>query len=61
VNTPKDITEIVQTPDRAENPDTNLSPVIEGREVCPQCGSLLQAFSCKLFCRCGYFMSCSEF
>jgi hypothetical protein len=44
-----------------QEPVKNLSPVIDGREYCPQCGRPLQALKCKLVCDCGYFMSCSEF
>jgi hypothetical protein len=50
-----------QTVLRFEEPDRNLSPVIGGREVCPLCGRLLEAFRCKLACECGCFMSCAEF
>ena len=44
-----------------EEPATNLAPVVDGREYCPRCGCPLQPFKCKLVCRCGYFMSCSDF
>jgi len=40
---------------------TNVSPVVEGREVCPRCGQTLHPQKCKLLCQCGYFMSCAEF
>ena len=42
-------------------PESNLSPVVEGREYCPHCGSSLAPRRCKLVCGCGYFMSCAEF
>ncbi len=39
----------------------NLSPVVDGKEYCPQCGRMLEGHRCKLVCACGYFMSCAEF
>jgi len=40
---------------------TNLSPIVGGKECCPNCGRPLQPLRCKLLCECGYFMSCSDF
>ncbi len=45
----------------SSGPTVNVSPVVEGKEVCPLCGRVLRSQRCKLVCECGYFMSCSEF
>ena len=29
--------------------------------TCLNCGALLEERKCKLFCRCGYYASCSDF
>jgi len=29
--------------------------------TCPNCGRTLEERKCKLFCRCGYYASCSDF
>lgn len=29
--------------------------------TCLNCGRLLEERKCKLFCRCGYYASCSDF
>ncbi len=42
-------------------PQKNLAPVVDGRELCPQCGRPLTPRKCRLICECGYFMSCSDF
>ena len=46
---------------RAYGAAKNLSPVVDGKEYCPQCGHVLESRRCKLVCSCGYFMSCAEF
>ncbi len=47
--------------EETQGAERNLAPVIDGREICPQCGRALQAAKCKLVCECGYFMSCSDY
>ena len=29
--------------------------------TCLNCGAPLEEWKCKLFCRCGYYASCSDF
>jgi hypothetical protein len=29
--------------------------------TCPNCGARLSERRCKLICRCGYFLSCSDY
>jgi hypothetical protein len=29
--------------------------------TCPNCGAWLSERRCKLICRCGYFLSCSDY
>ena len=29
--------------------------------TCPNCGAQLEEKSCKLICRCGYYVSCSDY
>ncbi len=29
--------------------------------TCPNCGAALDERKCKLICRCGYFLSCSDY
>jgi hypothetical protein len=29
--------------------------------TCPNCGAAMDERKCKLICRCGYFLSCSDF
>jgi hypothetical protein len=48
---PFDAPEIVVV-DAAAGPDPYL--------VCPSCGATLYERGCKLRCRCGYFLSCSD-
>ena len=48
---PFDAPEIVVV-DAAAGPDPYL--------VCPGCGATMYERGCKLRCRCGYFLSCSD-
>jgi hypothetical protein len=29
--------------------------------TCPNCGAAMDERKCKLICRCGYFLSCSDY
>jgi len=48
---PFTVPEIVRA-DAAAGPDPYL--------VCPSCGATMYERGCKLRCRCGYFLSCSD-
>ncbi|MGO8968651.1 MAG: hypothetical protein ACLQDQ_03675 [Myxococcaceae bacterium] len=38
-----------------------LASVEQLVRTCPNCGTTLMERKCKLFCRCGYYASCSDF
>ena len=60
-----------------ESPSANTSHVLVGREfepillvhddpgvvvlTCANCGATMDERKCKLICRCGYFLSCSDY
>ncbi|MFL5725486.1 MAG: hypothetical protein ACJ77F_04040 [Chloroflexota bacterium] len=39
-------------------PDVDLAAVIL---TCANCGAAMDERKCKLVCRCGYFLSCSDY
>jgi len=43
----------------------SVSPTTGGpgelMRVCANCGSAMEERKCKLICRCGYFLSCSDY
>ena len=41
---------------RMLEPEPNPDPYL----VCPNCGATMYERGCKLRCRCGYFLSCSD-
>lgn len=43
-------------PRRADDPDPGLV-----LRTCANCGATMDERKCKLICRCGYFLSCSDF
>ena len=39
-------------------PPVDPEPLVR---TCLNCGAVLEERKCKLFCRCGYYASCSDF
>jgi hypothetical protein len=50
----------VPAPTKAASPSSPVSPERLVR-TCLNCGMELEERKCKLFCRCGYYASCSDF
>jgi hypothetical protein len=59
-------------PDRASQPPRPAPPAIRWLEeaqpdpaelmlTCANCGAAMDERKCKLICRCGYFLSCSDY
>jgi hypothetical protein len=46
------------TPDVSATDDTDPAAVIL---TCANCGAPMDERKCKLICRCGYFLSCSDY
>jgi hypothetical protein len=46
-----------------EDPDAPPTEVDPGRIImtCANCGAEMDERKCKLVCRCGYFLSCSDY
>ena len=44
--------------DAAPPPDVDPGTVIL---TCANCGAMMDERKCKLICRCGYFLSCSDY
>ena len=44
--------------DHPSTPDTDPAAVIL---TCANCGAAMDERKCKLICRCGYFLSCSDY
>ena len=44
------------TDDAAQEPDPGLL-----MRTCANCGAEMDERKCKLICRCGYFLSCSDY
>jgi hypothetical protein len=42
-------------------PAVPSQPAIDLIRICPNCGAELAERACKLVCRCGYFLSCSDY
>jgi hypothetical protein len=62
------VSEPLPTGDRGGQPDTPLillpdEPADPGEllRTCAQCGAAMDERKCKLICRCGYFLSCSDY
>ena len=50
--------------DDGEAPGTGAAPDVDpGRVIltCANCGAPMDERKCKLICRCGYFLSCSDY
>ena len=47
----------------ADGPSTDVEPEDPGDLVrtCANCGARMDERKCKLICRCGYFLSCSDY
>jgi hypothetical protein len=46
-----------------EDPDASPAEMDPGRVImtCANCGAEMDERKCKLVCRCGYFLSCSDY
>ena len=46
-----------------EDPDESSGTVDPGLVImtCANCGAAMDERKCKLICRCGYFLSCSDY
>ena len=46
-----------------EDPDEPVGAVDPGLVImtCANCGAAMDERKCKLICRCGYFLSCSDY
>ena len=46
-----------------EDDETDDRPVDPGTVIltCANCGAAMDERKCKLICRCGYFLSCSDY
>ena len=49
---------LLDDPDRAAASDPDPGVVIL---TCANCGAPMDERKCKLICRCGYFLSCSDY
>jgi hypothetical protein len=52
---------IVPDPAQAASPDVEPDDPGELVLVCANCGARMDERKCKLICRCGYFLSCSDY
>jgi hypothetical protein len=50
--------EAMSTPDASARTDVDPAAVIL---TCANCGAAMDERKCKLVCRCGYFLSCSDY
>ncbi len=51
------------TDERGTGPSADVSPDDPGELLltCANCGARMDERKCKLICRCGYFLSCSDY
>lgn len=55
------VASILLLPDPPPSPtDAEVDPALVIL-TCPNCGAALDERKCKLICRCGYFLSCSDY
>ena len=52
---------IDDAPDEASSPDLSPDDPAELMLTCANCGARMDERKCKLICRCGYFLSCSDY
>lgn len=49
---------LLDDPDQPDSRDVDPGAVIL---TCANCGAAMDERKCKLICRCGYFLSCSDY
>ena len=54
---------LVPSPQPADPPTAGVEPDDPGELMltCTNCGARMTERKCKLICRCGYFLSCSDY
>ena len=50
--------QLLEDPDAAPDPSADPATLIL---TCANCGAAMDERKCKLICRCGYFLSCSDY
>jgi hypothetical protein len=52
--------QFLDDPDEPDEPSDAVDPGIV-MLTCANCGATMDERKCKLICRCGYFLSCSDY
>ena len=52
---------LIPDPEPGASPDIEPDDPGEPMLTCANCGARMDERKCKLICRCGYFLSCSDY